>query len=177
MAGNRDLLWCQDSFVDSGSSRKQHWRNAGSVKHECIVSSIINDHRPLLHFSQVGARTIPPTHVLDGNCFDEEIQARKHMTKKEVKTVQGHQFSIPPDIAGPEQTIPSYYSGNMDGSNTGAFAVKWRMPCNLSLEPSAILSIVVRRIHGEKQPISAPELVRDYHRSKGDVDIHDQLRL
>ncbi|POM67279.1 Hypothetical protein PHPALM_16759, partial [Phytophthora palmivora] len=35
----------------------------------------------------------------------------------------------------------------------------------------------VRRIHGDMQPIPAPELVRDYHRWMGGVDVHDQLRM
>ncbi|POM70235.1 Hypothetical protein PHPALM_13354 [Phytophthora palmivora] len=36
---------------------------------------------------------------------------------------------------------------------------------------------VMRRIHGDMQPIPAPELVRDYHRWMGGVDVHDQLRM
>ncbi|KAG3246653.1 hypothetical protein PI124_g8623 [Phytophthora idaei] len=37
--------------------------------------------------------------------------------------------------------------------------------------------IVMRHIHGEMKPLPAPELVRDYHRWMGGVDVHDQLRL
>ncbi|OWY98329.1 hypothetical protein PHMEG_00030930 [Phytophthora megakarya] len=40
----------------------------------------------------------------------------------------------------------------------------------LLLEPT-------EKLHGEKQPIPAPELVRDYHRAMGGVDVHDQLRM
>ncbi|KAE9174546.1 hypothetical protein PF005_g25814 [Phytophthora fragariae] len=36
---------------------------------------------------------------------------------------------------------------------------------------------VLRRIHGQMQSVLAPELVRDYHRSMGGVDVHDQLRM
>jgi hypothetical protein len=37
--------------------------------------------------------------------------------------------------------------------------------------------VVVRRVHREMQPVPAPELVRDYHRWMGGVDVHDQLRM
>ncbi|POM79510.1 Hypothetical protein PHPALM_2804, partial [Phytophthora palmivora] len=36
---------------------------------------------------------------------------------------------------------------------------------------------VKRQINGEVQSLSAPELVCDYHRWMGGVDIHDQLRM
>lgn len=34
-----------------------------------------------------------------------------------------------------------------------------------------------RRVDGRQQSIPAPELVLDYHRWMGGVDIHDQLRM
>ncbi|KAG3251122.1 hypothetical protein PI124_g4276 [Phytophthora idaei] len=37
--------------------------------------------------------------------------------------------------------------------------------------------VVMRRIQGEVKPVPAPELVRDYHRWMGGVDVHDQLRM
>ncbi|GMF29580.1 unnamed protein product [Phytophthora fragariaefolia] len=40
-----------------------------------------------------------------------------------------------------------------------------------------VLCILVRRINGEMQPLPNSELVLDYHRWMGGVDIHDQLRM
>ncbi|KAE9006166.1 hypothetical protein PR001_g16581 [Phytophthora rubi] len=39
------------------------------------------------------------------------------------------------------------------------------------------MSITVRRVHGERKAVPAPELVRDYHRWIGGVDVHDQLQM
>ncbi|KAG3237775.1 hypothetical protein PI124_g17241 [Phytophthora idaei] len=36
---------------------------------------------------------------------------------------------------------------------------------------------VMRRVNGEVKPVPAPELVRDYHRWMGGVDVNDQLRM
>ncbi|KAG3252036.1 hypothetical protein PI124_g3355 [Phytophthora idaei] len=36
---------------------------------------------------------------------------------------------------------------------------------------------VMRRVNGEMKPVPAPELVRDYHRWMGGVDVNDQLRM
>jgi hypothetical protein len=37
--------------------------------------------------------------------------------------------------------------------------------------------VVVRRVHREMQPVPAPELIWDYHRWMGGVDVHGQLRM
>ncbi|KAE9062239.1 hypothetical protein PF010_g29486 [Phytophthora fragariae] len=41
----------------------------------------------------------------------------------------------------------------------------------------AVTRVVVRRVDSEMQAVPAPELVCDYHRWMGGVDIHDQLRM
>ncbi|OWZ08389.1 hypothetical protein PHMEG_00019079 [Phytophthora megakarya] len=69
------------------------------------------------------------------------------------------------DQAGPEQ------------ANSQITAAMWMDRTPLLLEPTDVLTIIGRRIHGEKQSIPAPELVRDYHCSMVGVDVHDQLRM
>ncbi|ETL47635.1 hypothetical protein L916_02633 [Phytophthora nicotianae] len=47
----------------------------------------------------------------------------------------------------------------------------------LSSGGSRRLATVMRRIEGEMKPLPAPDLIRDYHRWMGGVDVHDRLRM
>ncbi|KAG3234759.1 hypothetical protein PI124_g20193 [Phytophthora idaei] len=53
----------------------------------------------------------------------------------------------------------------------------WTENPSVSCQVDGAANLASSRIHGEMKPLPAPELVRDYHRWMGGVDVHDQLRL
>ncbi|KAG4045968.1 hypothetical protein PC123_g18637 [Phytophthora cactorum] len=92
-------------------------------------------------------------------------------TEKKVKTVNGVKELDPP-------------SGTIKLAKNKQFpqitAAMWmdRNPVHmLSSGGSRKLVPINRRIRGEMQTLQAPELVRDYHRYTGGVDVYDQLRM
>uniref|UniRef100_H3H417 PiggyBac transposable element-derived protein domain-containing protein n=1 Tax=Phytophthora ramorum TaxID=164328 RepID=H3H417_PHYRM len=93
------------------------------------------------------------------------------VTSTKYKTVNKRKFLVPPQ-------------GTIRLAENKQFpqitACMWidRNPVHmLSSGGSRVSGTVIRRIHGEEQPVPAPELVRDYHRWMGGVDVNDQLRM
>ncbi|OWZ24723.1 hypothetical protein PHMEG_000157 [Phytophthora megakarya] len=72
------------------------------------------------------------------------------------------------DKACPKQIISADNGSNVYGPDTYALAIKRTVSRD---------NQVMRRIHGEAQAVPTPELVHDYHRSMGGVDVHGQLRM
>ncbi|POM73266.1 Hypothetical protein PHPALM_9902 [Phytophthora palmivora] len=102
---------------------------------------------------------------------DRSGYAKDVVTKMKTRTVNKKKVVIP------SQGTTKLAENKMFPQLT---AVMWmdRHPVHmLSSGGSRETGIVMRRIHGEMKPIPAPELVRDYHRWMGGVDVHDQLRM
>lgn len=93
------------------------------------------------------------------------------VTSKKYKQVNGRKEVVPP------QGTVKMAENKMFPAIT---ALMWmdRNPVHmLSSGGSRVTGTVMRRVHGEMTPVPAPELVRDYHRWMGGVDVHDQLRM
>ncbi|KAE8960380.1 hypothetical protein PR001_g30404, partial [Phytophthora rubi] len=102
---------------------------------------------------------------------DRSGYAKGMITSKKVRTVNKRKVVVPP------QGTTKLAQNKMFPQVT---AVMWmdRNPVHmLSSGGSRQAVAVLRRIHGQIQSVLAPELVRDYHRSMGGVDVHDQLRM
>ncbi|KAE9047241.1 hypothetical protein PR003_g1172 [Phytophthora rubi] len=102
---------------------------------------------------------------------DRSGYARDIVTKKETKQVNKRRFVVSPQgtikLAQNKRFPQITAAMSMDRTPPRPFAIKWGQSQNNHM----------RRVHGEMQPVPAPELVRDYHRWMGGVDVHDQLRM
>ncbi|KAE9042694.1 hypothetical protein PR001_g6089 [Phytophthora rubi] len=93
------------------------------------------------------------------------------VTAKKYKTINKRKFLVPP-----QGTIR--LAENKQFAQITACMWMDRNPVHmLSSGGSRVPGTVMRRIQGEVQPHPAPELVRDYHRWMGGVDVNDQLRM
>ncbi|KAE9168063.1 hypothetical protein PF004_g28617 [Phytophthora fragariae] len=102
---------------------------------------------------------------------DRTGYAKGVITAKDYKTVNKKKVMIPP-----QGTIKLAQSLRFPQLT----AAMWmdRTPVHLlSSGGSRKTGTVMRRVDGEMQAVPAPELVCDYHRWMGGVDIHDQLRM
>ncbi|KAE9164544.1 hypothetical protein PF004_g29790 [Phytophthora fragariae] len=102
---------------------------------------------------------------------DRSGYAKNVITKKKTRTVNKQNVMVPP------QGTTKFAENKQFPQLT---AVMWmdRLPVHmLSTGGSRRSSTVMRRVHGEMKAVPAPELVRDYHRWMGGVDVHDQLRM
>ncbi|GMF20513.1 unnamed protein product [Phytophthora fragariaefolia] len=94
---------------------------------------------------------------------DRAGYAKGVLTKKEIKQVNKQKIVIPP-----QGTIKLAANKRFPQLT----ATMW-----MDHTPVYLLSSGVRRVHRKIQPVPVPELVRDYHRWMGGVDVHDQLRM
>ncbi|KAJ8542466.1 hypothetical protein ON010_g12347 [Phytophthora cinnamomi] len=102
---------------------------------------------------------------------DRAGYAKDVVTSKSYKTVNKKKEMVPP-----QGTIKLAQNKHFPQIT----AAMWmdRNPVHLlSSGGSRAMGTCTRRIAGEQQTVPAPELVLDYHRWMGGVDIHDQLRM
>ncbi|KAE8960401.1 hypothetical protein PR001_g30397, partial [Phytophthora rubi] len=102
---------------------------------------------------------------------DRSGYAKGVITSKKVRTVNKRKVVVPP------QGTTKLAQNKMFPQVTAAMWMDRNPVHMLSSGGSRQAVAVLRRIHGQMQSVLAPELVRDYHRSMGGVDVHDQLRM
>ncbi|KAE9015565.1 hypothetical protein PF005_g8645 [Phytophthora fragariae] len=102
---------------------------------------------------------------------DRAGYAKEVVTAKKTRTVNKRKVMVPP------QGTTKIAQNKQFPQLTAAMWMDRNPVHMLSSGGSREPVTVMRRIHGNLQPIPAPGLVRDYHRWMGGVDIHDQLRM
>ncbi|KAE9019498.1 hypothetical protein PR001_g13862 [Phytophthora rubi] len=102
---------------------------------------------------------------------DRAGYAKEVVTAKKTRTVNKRKVMVPP------QGTTKIAQNKQFPQLTAAMWMDRNPVHMLSSGGSREPVTVMRRIHGNLQPIPALGLVRDYHRWMGGVDIHDQLRM
>jgi hypothetical protein len=123
---------------------------------------------------------------------DRSGYAKDLVTSKSYKTVKKKKIPLPPQgtikIAEskrfPQITAalwmyrnPVHLLSSGVSRQTGAlskYIMREHLQETVANSDDVVVCVAVRRVDGEMQAVPAPELIRDYHRWMGGVDVHDQ---